>query len=96
MYVRRITSLCDKNGKRKDVIPIKKYSDIPKPSGIEKRTFRKTRTGKSIKEKYLTKTKTRLNEWDHKRMYWHLKNKRLFPTSSSDAKHPGQMCVYRG
>ena len=71
MHVRRITSLYDKNGKRKDVIPIEKYPDIPKPSGIEKRTFRKTHTGKPIKEKYLVKTKTRLNKWDQKRMYWH-------------------------
>lgn len=70
MHVRRIMSLYDKNGKRRDVIPIEKYPDIPKDSGIEKRTFRKTSTGKPIQERYLTKTKTRLNKWDRKKMYW--------------------------
>lgn len=64
MEVRRITSLYDENGNKKDVIPIEKYSDIPKPSGVEKKTFRKTLRGKPIKEKYLRKTKTRLNKWD--------------------------------
>ena len=69
MDVRRITSLYDKNGKRKNVIPIEKYPDIPKESGIEKRTFRFTVSGKPIQEKYLTKTKTRLNKWDRAKMY---------------------------
>lgn len=70
MEVRRITSLYDINGKKKNVIPIEKYPDIPKASGIEKRTFRKTLSGKPIKEKFLQKTKTRLNKWDQKKMYW--------------------------
>ena len=69
MEVRRITFLYDKNGKKKNVIPIEKYPDIPKDSGIEKRTFRKTLSGKPIQEKYLKKTKTRLNKWDRKNMY---------------------------
>ena len=64
MHVRRITSLYDKNGKRKDVIPIEKYPDISKASGVEKKTFRKTLRGKPIQEKYLKKTNTRLNKWD--------------------------------
>lgn len=64
MEVRRITSLYDKNGKRKDVIPIERYADIPKPSGVEKKTFRKTLRGKPIQEKFLVKTKTRLSKWD--------------------------------
>ena len=34
-------SLYDSNGKRKDVIPIEKYPDISKPSGIEKRLSEK-------------------------------------------------------
>ena len=63
------TSLYDKNGKRKNIIPIEKYPDIPKESGIEKRTFRSTVSGKPIQEKYLTKTKTRLNKWDRAKMY---------------------------
>ena len=70
MHVRRITSLYDSKGNRKDVIPIEKYPDIPKDSGIEKRTFRKTTKGDPIQEKYLIKTKTRLNKWDMKKMYW--------------------------
>ena len=70
MHVRRIMSLYDKNGnRRRNLIPIEKYPDISKASGIEKRTFRKTLSGKPIQEKYLTKTKTRLNKWDRKNMY---------------------------
>ena len=65
MEVRRILSLFDNNGnKREHLIPIEKYSDIPKPSGVEVKTFRKTVSGKNIQEKYLTKTQTRLNKWD--------------------------------
>ena len=69
MHVRRITSLYDKNGNRKkNVIPIERYPDIPKPSGIENKTFRKTLKGKPIKEKYLRKTNTRLNKWDMRKI----------------------------
>ena len=69
MAVRRISSLYDKNGKKKErLIPIEKYPDIPKASGVEDKTFRKTITGKPIQEKYLSKTKTRLNKWDMKRI----------------------------
>lgn len=38
--------------------------DMPKASGVEVKTFRKTVTGKPIKEQYLGKTNTRLNKWD--------------------------------
>ncbi len=69
MHVRRITSLYDKNGKEKDVIQIEKYPDISKPSGIEKKTFRKTLRGKPIQEKFLKKSKTRLNKWDMQNIY---------------------------
>lgn len=69
MAVRRISSLYDENGnKREQLIPIEKYSDIPKPSGVEPKTFRKTVSGKPIQEKYLGKTKTRLNKWDMERV----------------------------
>ena len=69
MAVRRISSLYDKNGKlRVNLIPIEKYPDIPKASGVEPKTFRKTLSGKPIKERYLRKTKTRLNKWDMKRV----------------------------
>lgn len=70
MEVRRIMSLYDEKGKKRNLIPIEKYPDIPKESGIEKRTFRKTSSGKPIQEKYLQKTKTRLNKWDRKKMYY--------------------------
>lgn len=69
MAVRRISSLYDKNGnKKKNLIPIEKYSDIPKESGVEVKTFRKTVSGKPIQEKHLVKTNTRLNKWDMKRI----------------------------
>lgn len=69
MAVRRISSLHDKNGNVKDrLIPIEKYPDLPKVSGVEDKTFRKTIRGKPIKEKQLKKTKTRLNKWDMERV----------------------------
>ena len=68
MEVRRITSLYNKDGVKKNVIPIEKYPDIRKESGIEKKTFRKTLKGKPIQEKFLRKTKTRLNKWDRDKM----------------------------
>ena len=69
MAVRRISSLYDKNGKKKErLIPIEKYPDIPKVSGVEDKTFRKTVKGEPIQEKYLGKTKTRLNKWDMERI----------------------------
>lgn len=69
MAVRRISSLYDKNGNiKKNLIPIEKYPDIPKESGVEVRTFHKTISGKPIQEEYLRKTKTRLNKWDMKKI----------------------------
>lgn len=69
MAVRRISSLYDKNGNiKKKLVPIEKYPDIPKPSGVETKTFRKTIGGKPIQEKYLRKTKTRLNKWDMRKI----------------------------
>ena len=69
MAVRRISSLYDKNGnKKKNLILIEKYPDIPKASGVEIKTFRKTIGGKPIKEKHLGKTQTRLNKWDMSRI----------------------------
>lgn len=69
MEVRRILSLYDKGGKKKEnLIPIEKYLDIPKPSGVEYKTFRQTINGKPIKENQLGKTKTRLNKWDMERI----------------------------
>lgn len=70
MEVRRIFSLFDKKGnKRERLIPIEKYKDIPKLSGVENKTFRKTVNGKPIQEKYLGKTTTRLNKWDLSKIF---------------------------
>ena len=75
MEVRRIFSLYDKNGKKRErLIPIEKYSDIPKESGVENKTFRKTVNGKPIQEKFLGKTKTRLNKFDMQRIIKGKKN----------------------
>lgn len=67
--VRRISSLYNDKGQRKErLIPIEKYPDILKPSGVEDKTFRKSLSGKPIKENFLGKTKTRLNKWDMERI----------------------------
>ena len=69
MAVRRISSLYDEKGKhRKNLVPIEKYRDIPKQSGVEMKTFRKTVIGRPIEEKYMRKTDTRLNKWDMERI----------------------------
>lgn len=69
MAVRRISSLYDVNGKKKkNLIPIEKYPDIPKPSGVEMKTYRKTANGRPIVEKNMFKTNTRLNKWDMERI----------------------------
>ena len=69
MAVRRISSLYDKNGKKRTgLIPIEKSPDIRRASGVEVKTFRKTVSGKPIKEKHLGKTKTRINKWDMKKI----------------------------
>ena len=69
MAVRRILSLEDKDGRKKErLIPIEKYPDIPKESGVEGKTFRKTVSGKPIQERFLEKTNTRLNKWDMERV----------------------------
>lgn len=76
MHVRRITSLYDKNGNvKKNVIPIEKYPDIKKPSGVEMKTFRQTLKGDKIREDCLRTTKTRLNKWDMQNIYKSKKNK---------------------
>ena len=53
------------NAYRKDnLIPIEKYPDIRKPSGVEPKTFRKTLRVKTIMENRLQRTNTRVNKWD--------------------------------
>ena len=55
MELRRIFSLYDKNGrKREKLIPIEKYPDIPKASGVEIKTFRKTVRGETYSRKVFT------------------------------------------
>ena len=69
MEVRRIFRLYDDNGKKRDnLTPREIYPDIPKNSGVEPKTFRKTIRGNPIKEEYLGKTNTRLNKWDMERV----------------------------
>lgn len=69
MAVRRISSLYDEKGKKKEkLIPIERYPDLHKPSGVEEKTFRETISGKPINEKYMRKTNTRLNKWDAERI----------------------------
>lgn len=70
MAVKRISTLYTKNGKKREkLIPIEKYPDIPLPSGVEDKTFKKTVSGKPIQEKYFVKTKTRLNKWDMNKIH---------------------------
>lgn len=67
--MRHISSLSDKNGNKKErLIPIEKYPDLQKESVVEEKTFRQTKSGKTIQEMYLGKTKTRLNKWDMDRI----------------------------
>ena len=64
VHIKRITKY--KNGglnARKGIL-IEIYSDIPLPSVVENKTFRKTVRGKNIKEELMRKTNTRLNKWD--------------------------------
>lgn len=71
MEVRRISRLYDDNGKRRAYLtPIEKYPDVRIPSGVEDKTFRKTVNGKPLQEKYMKKSKTRLNKWDMDKIRW--------------------------
>ena len=61
----KIKSLYDANGnRRKNLIPIEKYPNIQKPSGVYTYVYRKTKWNTPIKEKKLVKTNVRLNKWD--------------------------------
>ena len=67
MHVRRILS-AGKGRNSKKGTPIERYSDIPLPSVVENRTFRKTKNGLPIIESKMRKTSTRLNKWDRKKI----------------------------
>ena len=68
VHIRRITKITNGGRNAKRGIPIEIYPDIPLPSVAEDKVFRKTINGKPIKEKYLKRTKTRLNKWDMKKV----------------------------
>lgn len=61
---KRITKLENGGRNARHGTPIEIYPDIPKPSAVEDKTFRKKINGKPIREKDLIKTHTRLNKWD--------------------------------
>ena len=61
----KIKGLYDDSGKRrKRVLPISRYYCLDKPSGIDKRVYKKTARGQPIKESFLRKTNYRLNRSD--------------------------------
>ena len=61
----KIKGLYDDSGKRrKRVLPISRYHCLDKPSGIDKRVYKKTSRGQPIRESYLRKTNYRLNRSD--------------------------------
>jgi len=69
MSVRKISSLYDKEGKKKkNLIPIEKYPDVRKESGVERKTQRHNYKGEPLREALMTKTNTRLNKWDMERI----------------------------
>ena len=67
MQVRRILT-AGKGKNSREGIPIEKYPNIRKPSVVERRIFKKTRTGQPIQAKRMKKSKTRLNKWDRKKL----------------------------
>lgn len=69
MHVAKIKGLYDDQGKkRKKLIPIEKYPDIRKPSGIYPHVYRTTAKGAPIKASKMKKTNTRLNKWDMRKI----------------------------
>lgn len=68
LHVRRITKVANGGRNARNGYRIEKYPDIPQYSVVENKTFKKTKTGKPIKEYKLFKTKTRLNKWDMKKI----------------------------
>ena len=66
VYIKRITKISNGGRNARKGTPIEKYPDIPLPSAVENKTFKKTVRGKLIKERLMKKTKTRLNKWDMK------------------------------
>ena len=64
MHIKRVTKLSNGGLNARKGIQIEIYPDIPLPSVVENKTFRKDVEGKPIQESQLTKTSTRLNKWD--------------------------------
>lgn len=73
LHVVKIKGMTDSKGnKRNNLIPIENYPALTKASGIHPYVYKRTKWGKSIKEKKLIKTNSRLNKWDLKKIS-HLK-----------------------
>ena len=69
MHVVKIKGLEDKNGKiREHLIPIEHYDGFTKKSGIDPHVYKTTKRNSPIKESKLTKTNTRLNKWDMRKI----------------------------
>ena len=68
VFIRRVTKASNGGRNARKGISIEKYPDIRKSSVVENKTFRKTLKGKPIKERFMRKTKTRLNKWDMKKI----------------------------
>ena len=69
MHVRRITKIENGGRNARKGTPIEIYPDIPKPSVVENKTFRRTTKGKKLKlKKHMKPTRTRLNKWDRAKL----------------------------
>lgn len=67
VYITNDNILVGGRGKKRRVVSMGNDKNN-KVSGVEVKTFRKTIKGKPIQERYLHKTKTRLNKWNMKKI----------------------------
>ena len=68
VHIKRVTKISNGGRNARKGISIEKYPDIPLPSVVQDKVFRKTLRVKPILEKYMKRTKTRLNKWDMKKI----------------------------
>lgn len=69
VHIVKIKGLYDSSGNmRSNLIPIENYSCLTKPSGIHPKVYKRNKWGKPIVEKKMTKTTSRLNKWDMKKI----------------------------
>ena len=73
LHIRRITKRINNGLNARKGLAIEIYPDIPMPSVVENKTFRTTLRGKPIKEKYMKRTRTRLNKWDMRKILKNIK-----------------------